>query len=267
MGLFMKLPRILLPITLICITYSYIIAASAEEGEWVSIFNGKNLDGWTIKFSGQDVGVNFRDTFQVEDGMMRVIYDKYVTFDDAYAHIFYKEKLSHYRLKFDYRFTGEQVPESEKWNIRNSGVMFHSQSPESMTFDQEFPASIENQLLGGLSDGKSRRTGNICTPGTDFYIHGVHMKKHCYRSSSKTYNGDQWVSAEIEVRGDKVIRHYINDELVFEYENTRIIPGEEYSADFVSEIMPLKEGYIALQAESHPIDFKNILLMKLDPDN
>tara|TARA_R110002096_G_C14661942_1_gene728490 strand:- start:18985 stop:19779 length:795 start_codon:yes stop_codon:yes gene_type:complete len=237
--------------------------SSAQENKWVSIFNGENLDDWTIKFSGQDVGVNFRDTFRVEDGMMRVVYDQYTTFDDAYAHIFYKEELSHYRLKFDYRFTGEQVPNSETWNIRNSGIMFHSQSPESMYFDQNFPASVENQLLGGLTDGKKRPTGNICTPGTDFEIHGVHMRKHCYRSSSKTYFGDQWVSAEIEVHGDKNIKHFINSELVFEYDSTRIIPDEEDSADFITEALSLKEGYIALQAESHPIDFKNIMLMKL----
>lgn len=235
----------------------------AQESEWQTIFNGENLDGWTIKFASQNVGVNFRDTFRVEDGMMRVVYDNYETFDNAYAHIFYKEKLSHYRLKFDYRFTGEQVPESEVWNIRNSGVMFHSQSPESMYFEQFFPASIENQLLGGLGDGNSRRTGNICTPGTDFEIHGVLMRKHCYRSYSKTYHGDQWVNAEIEVRGDTLIRHFINGELVFEYSKPRIIPNEEDSADFVTEPLPLKEGYIALQAESHPIDFKNIMLMKL----
>lgn len=237
--------------------------SNAQENKWVSIFNGENLDGWTIKFSGQDVGVNFRDTFRAEDGMMRVVYDNYTTFDDAYAHIFYKDKLSHYRLKFDYRFTGEQVPDSETWNIRNSGIMFHSQSPESMYFDQDFPASVENQLLGGLKDGKKRPTGNICTPGTDFKIHGVHMIKHCYRSYSKTYFGDQWVSAEIEVHGDENIKHFINGELVFEYDSTRIIPNEEDSADFIKAALPLKDGYIALQAESHPIDFKNIMLMKL----
>lgn len=237
--------------------------AKMEEGKWVSIFNGENLNDWTIKFSGQDVGVNFRDTFRVEDGMLRVNYDNYTTFDDAYAHIFYKEKLSHYRLKFDYRFTGKQVPDSEIWNVRNSGVMFHSQSPESMHFDQDFPASVENQLLGGLKDGKMRTTGNICTPGTDFKIHGVQMKKHCYRSNSKTYYGDQWVNAEIEVRGDENIKHFINGELVFEYEKTRIIPNEDDSADFVTDPLALNEGYIALQAESHPIDFKNIMLMKL----
>lgn len=252
--------------TLITTTIAFMATqySNAQENEWVSIFNGENLDGWTIKFSGQDVGVNFRNTFRVEDGMMRVVYDNYTTFDDAYAHIFYKEKLSHYRLKFDYRFTGVQVPNSETWNNRNSGVMFHSQSPESMYFDQDFPASVENQLLGGLKDGKKRPTGNICTPGTDFEIHGVHMTKHCYRSSSKTYFGDQWVSVEIEVHGDNNIKHFINGELVFEYDKTRIIPDEEDSANFITKALPLKDGYIALQGESHPIDFKNIMLMKLE---
>ncbi|MBT5072824.1 MAG: DUF1080 domain-containing protein [Kordiimonadaceae bacterium] len=246
-----------------------IIAAHSQQGKWISIFNGKDLDGWTIKFSGQEIDVNFRDTFRVEEGMMRVVYDNYVTFDEAYAHIFYKEKLSHYRLKFDYRFTGDQVAQSEEWNIRNSGVMFHSQSPESMYFDQDFPASVEAQLLGGLGEGPGprqgeRHTGNICTPGTDFHIQGVLMSEHCYNSTSKTYNGDQWVNLEIEVRGDEIIRHFINGELVFDYEKTRIIPAEEDSAHFITEALPLKDGYIALQAESHPIDFKNIMLMKLE---
>ena len=238
--------------------------SNAQENKWISIFNGKDLDGWTIKFSGHDIGKNFRDTFRVENGMLRIVYDNYTNFEEAYAHIFYKEKLSNYKLKFDYRFTGKQVLNSEIWNIRNSGIMFHSQSPESMYFDQDFPASVENQLLGGLKDGKKRPTGNICTPGTDFQIQGIRMQKHCYRSSSKTYFGDQWVSAAIEVRSDKSIKHFINGNLVYEYDNTRVIPGEEDSAHFIKKPIPLKDGFIALQAESHPIDFKNIMLMKLE---
>jgi hypothetical protein len=243
----------------------YAFTTNAAEEKWESIFNGKDLDGWTIKFSGQELGHNFRDTFQVEDGMMRVVYDNYETFDNAYAHIYYKEKLSHYRLKMEYRFTGLQTPQSEVWNNRNSGVMFHSQSPESMYFDQDFPASVEVQFLGGLTDGKERQTANICTPGTDFHINGELMSEHCYRSTSETYYGDQWVSVEIEVRGDELIKHFVNGNLVFEYNKTRIIPNEEDSAHFIKEAMPLKEGYIALQAESHPIDFRNIMLMRLEP--
>ena len=257
--------KILLVLTLCIIpTTTY-----AAEGKWVSIFNGEDLDGWTIKFSGQHVGVNYRDTFRVEDNMLRVVYDNYTTFDDAYAHIFYKEKLSHYRLKFDYRFTGEQVADSEEWNIRNSGVMYHSQDPDTMYFDQDFPASLEAQVLGGLGFGPGprqgeRQTGNICTPGTDFHIDGVLMSKHCYNSSSKTYHGDQWVTLEIEVLGEESIKHFINGELVYEFQKPRIIPGEEDSTDYTTQALTLKDGYIALQAESHPIDFKNIMLMKLD---
>ncbi|MDG1438658.1 MAG: DUF1080 domain-containing protein [Emcibacteraceae bacterium] len=244
---------------------SFTFTAHAQDGKWEKIFNGENLDGWTIKFSGQPLGENFRDTFRVEDGMMRVVYDNYETFDDAYAHIFYKENLSHYRLKMEYRFTGEQTPQSEVWNNRNSGVMFHSQSPTSMYYDQDFPASVEAQFLGGLNDGVDRQTANICTPGTDFQIDGELMSEHCYRSTSETYHGDQWVSVEIEVRGDELIRHFVNGDLVFEYDKTRIIPDEEDSAHFITEALPLKEGYIALQAESHPIDFRNVYLMRLEP--
>ncbi|MBT5186890.1 MAG: sulfatase-like hydrolase/transferase [Kordiimonadaceae bacterium] len=239
------------------------------KNKWVSIFNGKNLDDWTIKFSGQNINVNFRDTFRVEDNMMRVVYDNYTTFDDAYAHIFYKEDLSHYRLKFDYRFTGEQTAESEEWNNRNSGVMYHSQDPDTMYFDQDFPASLEAQTLGGLGNGPGprqgeRQTGNICTPGTDFHIDGVLMSEHCYNSTSKTYHGDQWVNLEIEVLGDESIKHFINGELVYEFQKPQIIPGEEDSTDYTKEKSALKNGFIALQAESHPIDFKNILLKKLN---
>ena len=236
----------------------------AEEGNWQPIFNGKNLDDWTIKFSGQELGVNYRDTFRVEDGMMRVVYDNYQTFDDAYAHIYYKEKLSNYRLKLEYRFTGLQTPGAKKGNNRNSGIMFHSQSPNSMHLNQNFPASIEAQFLGGLSNGKKRPTANICTPGTDFELNGKLMRKHCYNSTSKTYHGDQWVSFEMEVRGDENIKHFINGELVFEYNKTRMVPKEKYSPRLLKEAIALKDGYIALQAESQPVDFRNIMLMKLD---
>ncbi len=253
--------------TLLVLTFALTCSSPslhAEEGQWQSIFNGKNLEGWTIKFSGQKLGDNYRDTFRVENGMMRIVYDNYQTFDDAYAHIYYQEKLSNYRLKLEYRFTGKQTPAAKAGNNRNSGIMFHSQSPQSMRLNQNFPASIEAQFLGGLNDGKKRPTANICTPGTDFELDGKLMKKHCYRSKSNTYHGDQWVSFEIEVRADKSIKHLINGELVFEYNKTRRVPKEKYSPYSLKEAVALKDGFIALQAESHPIDFRNIMLMKLN---
>ena len=107
----------------------------------MSIFNGKNLDGWTIKICGSPVGENYKNTFAAEDGMLRVKYDEYETFSNEYGHIYYNEKLSHYRLRLEYRFYGDRVPGGKIYTELNSGVMFHSQSAESMPVDQEFPVS------------------------------------------------------------------------------------------------------------------------------
>ncbi len=106
--------------------------AGGGKNQWVSLFNGKNLDGWTPKIAGYDLGDNFGDTFRVEDGVMKVCYDKYDKFDRKFGHIFYETPFSHYILRAEYRFTGEQVPGGPGWAFRNNGLMLHCQSPESM---------------------------------------------------------------------------------------------------------------------------------------
>src|SRR6266567_2083871 len=120
------------------------------ESGWINLFNGKDLTGWTPKIKGYELGENFGNTFRVEDGVMKVSYDQYNKFDRKFGHLFYKDKLSHYRLRVEYRFVGDQCPGGEGWATRNSGVMLHCQPPETMAKDQDFPASIEVQFLGGL---------------------------------------------------------------------------------------------------------------------
>jgi Domain of Unknown Function (DUF1080) len=55
--------------------------ANAANGQWISLFNGKDLAGWTPKIKGYQLGDNFGDTFRVEDGVMKVSYDQYNKFD------------------------------------------------------------------------------------------------------------------------------------------------------------------------------------------
>src|SRR5690349_19980605 len=102
------------------------------------------------------------------------------------------------------------------WTFRNSGVMLHSEDPRGMELNQEFATSLEAQLLGGSGEGK-RSTMNLFTPGTDVVMDGKLIRQHCIDSSSKTYHGDQWVTAEVEVHGSKLIRHKIEGETVLEY--------------------------------------------------
>lgn len=237
--------------------------AGAGEQPWIQLFNGKDLTGWTPKIAGFDLGVNHLDTFRVEDGVLKVAYDKYTRFEDKFGHLFYKEPFSHYRLRIEYRFVGEQCPGGPGWAVRNSGAMLHGQPPETLRKDQSFPVSIEAQFLGG--NGKDpRSTGNVCTPGTHVVMDGKLVTRHCTSSTSKTYHGDRWVTAEFEVRGSKSIQHRIEGELVLSYSEPQYDDGDADGKQLIKAGKKLIEGgTISLQAESHPIEFRKVELQKL----
>ena len=259
--------RMLLPLLILSAALnSHAIAADADSGKWIQLFNGKNLDGWTPKIRYSECGENYGNTFRVEDGLMKVRYDGggYDEFGERFGHLFYKDSFSHYIIRVEYRFVGDQCPGGPGWATRNSGIMVHGQSPESMAKDQPFPASIEVQLLGG--DGqKDRTTGNLCTPGTHVVMDGKLVKRHCIQSSSKTFHGDQWVTAEVEIRGDKVIRHKINGEVVLEYDAPQLDEKDVLSKGLTDKPgVLLKSGTISLQSESHPCDFRKVEIMVLE---
>ena len=180
-----------------------------EKKEWIQLFNGRDLDGWTPKFSKHDLGDDFNNTFRVENGLLEVRYDKWTKFDGEFGHMFYKDPYSYYRLAAEYRFVGDQVPGGPAWAMRNNGLMLHCPDPKTMLKDQDFPISIEFQLLGGLSDGKPRSTANLCTPGSNVVMDGKLHTQHCTNSTSKTYDGDQWVRVEVEVHGDEIGRAHV----------------------------------------------------------
>jgi 3-keto-disaccharide hydrolase len=242
------------------------VRAPVEEVEesWISLFNGTDLTGWTPKFAGFEPGVNFRNTFQVENGILKVAYDEYDRFNGEFGHLFYNDRLSHYRLRVEYRFTGEQTPGGPEWGYRNSGVMIHGQTPDSMTLDQRFPVSIEVQLLGGDGE-KDRPTANLCTPGTHVEMGEDLITRHCTNSVSATFHGDVWVHVEIEVRGGRIIRHLVNGETVIEYTNPQLDGGDPDAQTLMeagAETM-LTGGTISIQAESHPLEFRRIEILEL----
>lgn len=239
------------------------IATFAQK--WESMFNGKDLTGWTPKLRYSKAGENFGNTFRVEDGKLVVRYDAYDKFNERFGHLFYKNHYSYYRIRLQYRFVGEQVKEGPGWATRNSGIMVHGQTPESMGKDQDFPVSIEVQLLGG--NGKDPRTTcNLCTPGTHVVKDGKLLTQHCLNSTSKTYHGDQWVTAEVLVLGDSLIVHYANGEEVLRYENPQIgggnVDGQEVKWGNNGQM--LSKGTISLQSESHPVEFRKIEILNLE---
>lgn len=237
---------------------------TAQTKGWISLFNGKDLNDWKVKINGHPLNENYQNTFRVENQVMKVSYDGYKEWNERYGHIFYKNPFSAYVLVVEYRFTGDQIPGGPGWAFRNSGAMLHGQSPESMELNQDFPISLETQFLGG--DGKSERTTlNLCTPGTNVQIGGKLFTPHCVNSSSKTYHGDQWVRAEILVLGDSLIQHRLEGKTVFEYTKPQIGGGNvaNFNASLKKDGQALKEGYISLQSESHPVEFRKVELFDL----
>jgi len=257
--------KTLVAISLVLTTTAVLGAENAtDQDEWIQLFNGKNLDGWKVKITGYELGDNFGNTFRVEDGILKMAYDQYDKFDGKFGHLFYEKPFSSYVLRLEYRFVGEQSPGGPGWAFRNSGIMVHGQPPESLRKDQDFPVSIEVQLLGGGGSGK-RPTGNVCTPGTHIVMDGKLVKRHCISSSSKTYHGDQWVTIEVEVRAGKSIKHVVEGETVMEYTHPQLDENEPDARTLIKDgDKILRCGSISLQAESHPVEFRKVELRKLE---
>ena len=234
------------------------------EASWQSLFNGKDIDDWIVKINGHKLHDNFKNTFRVENGILKVSYDGYESFGNRFGLLTYKTPFSNYKFRLQYRFTGTQTKGGESWATKNSGVMIHSQAPESMLLDQAFPLSLEVQLLGGISPNTARPTGNLCTPATHVSVNNILVTEHCINANSETYYGEEWVALEIIVTKEK-ITHKINGNSVITYTNPSI--GGQFLEATSKEIQlkdgqPLTSGYISLQSESHPIEFKNIEILE-----
>ncbi len=229
------------------------------------MFNGQNLEGWTPKIRGYPAGVNHARTFAVVDGALTVSYEGYETFDNRFGHLFYQTPFSHYRLRLEYRFVGDPASGAPGWAVRNSGIMLHAQAPDTMPDGQDFPISIEFQFLGGLGDGRPRPTANMCSPGTHVEIQGQLTDEHCVESDAPTLNGEQWVRAEVLVLGHERVVHSINGAPVMEYGGLVIGGGVVSGHDpaMKPDGQPLGHGYIALQSEGHPVQFRRVELLNL----
>lgn len=245
---------------LLALTFALVLGARADDG-WISLFNGKDLDGWIPKIKGHPLGENFANTFRVEDGLLKVRYDGYDgAFKNRFGHLFYKTPFTNYILRIEYRFVGEQLPDGPGWAKRNSGAMIHGQSAESMRIDQDFPVSIEVQLLGGFGSG-NRTTANLCTPGTNVERNGELYTPHGLNSKSKTYHGDEWVTVEVEARGSETIIHRIDGEVVLAYDKPQYDPRDGDAKKFIEANggkLLIEGGTISLQSESAPCDFRKV---------
>ncbi len=248
-----------------CISATAYGDASTPQEQWHSLFNGKDLSGWTIKIAKHPLNENYADTFRVEDGILKVSYDRYGKFEEQFGHLFTNQPYSHYVLRLEYKFTGKAVADAPDWAKLNSGVMIHSQSPLGMELDQSWPASMEVQFLAaGATAG--RQTANAVTPGTNLEMNGKLITDHIIDSKSKLYPLDEWVTVEVEVHGNEEVIHRINGVEVIRYQHPQLDPRDDSAQRLLAAGAPLQLsfGHIALQAEGQPIWFRNIQIRSLD---
>jgi len=255
-----------LALLLLAVSYHHTLQAQARAQQWIPLFNGTDINDWIVKIHHHETGDNFGKTFRVQDSMIQVRYDQYGNFNDQFGHLYYKTPFSYYHLKLEYRFVGEWCKTAPSYTILNSGVMYHSQDPRTMPKEQDWPISIEMQLLAGLGDGQPRPTGNMCSPGTHIVYQGKLDTRHCINSSSKTYDKDEWIQAELIVLGDSLITHIINGDTVLQYSKPQIGGPvvNRYDPKQKQDGKLLSKGYIALQSEGQPIDFRNIMILNLE---
>ena len=97
-------------------------------------------------------------------------------------------------------------------------------------------------------------------------MNDVMVTEHCINSTSETFYGEEWIDLEVLVHRDSLITHMINGKEVIRYTTPTL--GGEHTPDSEKwksrEGESLKEGYISLQSESHPVEFRNIMLLELD---
>ncbi|MEM9414331.1 MAG: DUF1080 domain-containing protein [Planctomycetota bacterium] len=244
----------------------------ADEDGWITMFNGEDLTGWTPKISGYELGENPLNTFRVEDGKLVVAYDEYDNFEGRFGHLFYvgvdeePAEFSHYIMQIEYRFTGDLVAGGPGWAVENNGIMFHGQPADTMGLDQDFPASIEAQMLGD----KNGPTGNVCTPGTHIHKDGELTHAHVISFDGPRLPGNEWVTYELEVHGSQRAIHRINGEVVADYGPFVLDPNDTACAGDAEAqrrgTTELAYGTISLQAEAAPVEFRNIRIKVLEED-
>lgn len=257
--------RVILPLLCLLSASCAPLAAGGGDG-WRAIFDGRTLRGWTPKIVGRELGDDPLRTFFVKDGAIRVSYERYDRFGGRFGHLAYRTPFKAYRVQFEYRFSGRWLPDVEAWQQSNSGIMLHGQPPETMGLDQQFPVSIEVQLLGSERE-EPAPTGNLCTPGTNVVINGRLETHHCINSSSPVVPNGRWVKAEVVVDRRGTVTHFIEGKEVLRYSMPQYDPADRDARPLIARAggrLMLDGGYIYLQSEGHPVEFRRIKLKPLD---
>lgn len=257
--------------------------AGPSDSAWVSMFNKYDTSlatNWDFKITTRAMNVDPLNTFRWavvgSDTVLEVNVSGYTNFNGMFGHIGYKIRpFNYFVVRVEHQFYGSQAPGNPgSWAVQNNGIMHHSQSVASMSLNQNFPVSMEAQLLGPGNTGADNNSSmNLCTPGTSYYTvatGGTRNDTHCNTAVTKDRAqalAPNWAWAKVEAYSDSLIRYYFKDSLVLTYYRPVQYNGDNQVSNPSINITtgtPIKGGYILLQSESHGTRFRRVEVLNLE---
>ena len=193
----------------------------------IMLFNGKDLSGLKVFPEGADA----QDTWFVNDGLL-------CSTGKPNGYIRTEKEYSNYHLHVEWRW-----PENAaQGRSRNSGVFVYANGPDNI-----WPQLIECQLMADSAGDFVLMNGmGMTVDGQDMKDPNRRFVMIQKKQPSSEKPAGQWNSYDIYCEGD-MIKCLVND--VLQNEGTAVMPSS---------------GYICLQSEGSPIEFRNIFIETLE---
>ena len=236
--------------------------AAADDG-WISLFNGKNLDGWYTYVESTGKNNDPTHVFKVEDGTVHILdVAPGAKFENGYLSTV--QEFSNVRIHAEYKWGTKRATEGK----RNSGLLYLAVGPDAI-----YPTSLECQIeetdVGDLwiVNGASVTAFPIA-PTFPMYDDdrqaGQTIRSNLGESSRILKSGDfedraGWNTVEIILDGDQST-HLVNGRIVnFARDIKRPDPKNPV------HMIPLKSGHILLEAEGSEVWFRNVKVKPIEP--
>jgi hypothetical protein len=234
-------------------------SGAAADAGWVSLFNGKNFDGWYTFLPSTGKNNDPKKVFKWENGMVHILDIPDSDEKQEFGYLSSEKEFSNCRIRVEYKWgTKRFVPNDI--NKRDSGLLYFFTGP-----DKIWPRALEFQIqetdTGDLwiLEG-SRVTTKIETEGYPMYVLSGPLHTQSGRRIIKFgdfENRDGWNTLELILDGD-TITHIVNGRAVM-----RAWDIKQTSLQDPTQYLPVKSGRIMLQAEGAEIYFRNLQMKPL----
>lgn len=250
---------------IVAFTLMLVAGVAAAEDGFVSKFDGKSMDGWSIQVQNKAPGEDPDRIFQIHDGMVHAYKDHPDGTPGDMAMFLSDATYGAFHLRLEYRWGGKKHhPEGDK--PRNAGVLYHL----TRQLDEVWPPMLEFQLAetkaGSVvalpthrADTRMNAEGVYDPKGTPVAV-GVQKEDGSYRlvmvvRAPAEEKADDWNRVDLIVAGDRSL-HVLNGTPTGRFWNCRNeTPGEPAAS--------LARGHIALQAEYAEILYRKIEIKEM----